>query len=323
MNSLEPIPMKYRAPAEGFPKGWYCIAEAEDIKADALTPVSYLGEQFIVYRDKNGAIQAADAYCPHMGAHLASHDGCIQDGVVICPFHKWNFDGSSGDCVRIPYSDLPPARVGLKLYPTREVDGMVLIWFHPEGTEPEFEPYISPLHAGAKWVLYDTKEWVTTCPFRDILENLFDTAHIVQLHNAQEMPAVNSVQRTGYGLCIDYATDPANSEVGLKQFQCNFSGITLLCQYWEGQHFETLFIHSFTPVDEERFVQKTRFYIKDSGSQALIESVGKAFTERFVFEVEQDLRVLDFKKHLPQPRLCAGDGPIHQFRKYAKEFYVA
>jgi len=322
MNRIEPIPMKYRAPAEGFAKGWYCVAEADEISADSLKPVSWLGEQLIVYRTGEGKAQVADAYCPHMGAHLASHDGCIKDGMVICPFHKWNFDAASGDCVRIPYSALPPAKVGLKLHPTREVDGMVLMWYHPHGAAPEFEPYISPLTQRDKWALYTVKEWVTTCPFRDILENLFDTAHIVQLHNAQEMPDVKSVQRVAHGLCIDYETNPENSEVGLKQFQCDFGGISLLTQYWEGQHFETLFIHSFTPIDEERFVQKTRFYIKDSGSKEMIEMVGKAFADRFVFEVEQDLRVLDFKKHLPQPRLCAGDGPIHQFRKYANEFYA-
>lgn len=322
MNGIEPIPMKYRAPAEGFPKGWYCVAEADEISADRLKPVSRLGEQLIVYRTGTGAAQVADAYCPHMGAHLASHDGCIKGGVLICPFHHWNFDAASGDCVHIPYSALPPNKVGLKLYPTREVDGMVLMWYHPAGAAPDFEPYISPLTLRDKWALYTVKEWVTTCPFRDILENLFDTAHIVQLHNAAEMPDVKSVQRVSHGLCIDYETNPETSEVGLKQFQCNFGGISLLTQYWEGQHFETLFIHSFTPLDEERFVQKTRFYIKDSGSKELIEMVGKAFADRFVFEVEQDLRVLDFKKHLPQPRLCAGDGPIHQFRKYANEFYV-
>jgi 3-ketosteroid 9alpha-monooxygenase subunit A len=322
MSHLEPMPMKYRAPAQGFPKGWYCVAEAAQVNAETLTAVSWLGEQLIAYRTPDGAAQVADAYCPHMGAHLASHDGCIRDGVVICPFHKWNFDAASGDCVRIPYSELPPAKVGLKLFPTREVDGMVLMWYHPRGAAPEFEPYLSPLTQRDKWALYTVKEWTTTCPFRDILENLFDTAHIVQLHNAAEMPAVKAVQRRDYGLCIDYETDPANSDMALKQFQCNFGGISLLTQHWEGQQFEALFIHSFTPIDDERFVQKTRFYIKDSGSQALIDTVGKAFTDRFVFEVEQDLRVLNFKKHLPQPRLCAGDGPIHQFRKYAGEFYV-
>jgi 3-ketosteroid 9alpha-monooxygenase subunit A len=34
------------------------------------------------------------------------------------------------------------------------------------------------------------------------------------------------------------------------------------------------------------------------------------------------MKVLNFKKHLTKPNLCAGDGPIHKWRKYQDEFYV-
>ena len=40
------------------------------------------------------------------------------------------------------------------------------------------------------------------------------------------------------------------------------------------------------------------------------------------YEVEQDFKVLDFKKHLPKPKLCAGDGPIGKFREYAESYYA-
>jgi len=50
--------------------------------------------------------------------------------------------------------------------------------------------------------------------------------------------------------------------------------------------------------------------------------VGKPWIERFAFEVEQDFKVLNYKKHLTHPRLCGGDGPIYQYREYAKQYYV-
>ena len=84
----------------------------------------------------------------------------------------------------------------------------------------------------------------------------------------------------------------------------------------------TQFYNTFTPVDDERFVLHSRLHTRDSGSAEINEAIGKAFTERFMFEVEQDLKVLDYKRHLVKPRLCAGDGPIHQYRKYAAEFFV-
>jgi 3-ketosteroid 9alpha-monooxygenase subunit A len=61
-------------------------------------------------------------------------------------------------------------------------------------------------------------------------------------------------------------------------------------------------------------------YLKDVRSQQVLEQIGRPFVERFVFEVEQDLEVLNFKKHLSRPRLCAQDGPIHAYRRYAEAY---
>ncbi|MFD2272747.1 hypothetical protein ACFS07_20535 [Undibacterium arcticum] len=47
MSSIQPIPMKFRVPEIAFPKGWYCVAEADEISADTLKPVSYLNQQLI------------------------------------------------------------------------------------------------------------------------------------------------------------------------------------------------------------------------------------------------------------------------------------
>ena len=101
----------------GFPKGWYCVAESKDITDGVLKPVTYLDQQLIVYRDANGDARVADAYCPHLGAHLASHDGCITGGELVCPFHKWRFDGATGKCNSIPYTNVVPPQAKLALYP--------------------------------------------------------------------------------------------------------------------------------------------------------------------------------------------------------------
>lgn len=324
MSKLQPLPMRLRAPSEGFPKGWYRVADAEEVRHGELLPLSWLNDQFIVYRGTDGRAHVADAFCPHMGAHLASHDGCLREGRIVCPFHKWEFDASSGNCAFIPYSELPPVPVGLKLHPTRELDGMVLMWYHPHGAAPEFEPFETPLSRSQEgWWLYGVREWTTTCPMRDMLENLFDGPHIVYLHRGDSQPTLQSVQRTGYGLRVEYAADPQQQEAGLTGMRCDFTGITLNAQIFEGRGFRTQFYNTFTPIDEERWVLHSRLYVEDCGSAEANEAIGKAFADRFVFEVEQDLRVLDYKRHLAKPRLCAGDGPIHQYRRYAAEFFVA
>ena len=320
MTLLEPIPMKYRADVLQYPRGWYCVAESSDVTPDTLLPASWLGEQLVVYRTEDGRAQVADAYCPHLGAHLASHDGRICDGRLVCPFHKWEFDAATGMVAHIPYTNvLPPASVKLTLHPTREINGMVLMWYDEQGRAPDFEPYNAEALDRPGYVLFDVKTWETTCPFRDILENLFDTAHIQQLHNSNNLPDVLGSSREPYGLRVDYRMQ--GEELPIEGMTVHLSGVSLLHQEFRGPGWSTLFVHSFTPVDNERFIQKTRLYLAEMPDPAMYELIGKAWVERFVYEVEQDLKVLDFKKHLSRPRLCAGDGPIMEFRRYASGFY--
>lgn len=322
MSELAHIPMKFRAPESAFPRGWYCVAEAHEISADKLMPVSYLDQQLIVYRTASGAAQVADAYCPHLGAHLASSDGCVNAGVITCPFHKWTFDGQEGHCTGIPYSTVPPSKgLSLSLHATREIDGMVMMWHHPQGAAPDFEPYVSTDLKNDRWVLYDTKVWESTAPYCDLFENLFDTAHIVQLHGASKMPVMKSMEMKTHGLEVHYKLDPEAEQFPIDRFEVNFTGVTAINQLFAGQGWATNFVISATPVDHERFIQKARLYVKDLGNPATNDMIGKPWLERFAFEVSQDFKVLNFKKHLPKPRLCGGDGPIYQYREYARQYY--
>jgi len=321
MRQIAPIAMKYRSSQAGFATGWYAVAESRAILHDTLKPVAYLGRQMIVFRNRSGAAQVADAYCPHLGAHLASHDGRVENGTIVCPFHKWNWDGESGRCVHIPYaSSLPPGGVRLTLYPTREVDGAILVWYHPSGGEPSFEPYAAPELAQDEWELFDVKTWITRCPFQDILENTFDSAHIVQLHRAVAVPAMTRKEPRPYGMFVEYALNP-NSEGPQVALKLDFTGITLLHQRYEGGGLPGLYVIALTPLDEEQVEQKTWFYLKKAEFSDPERKAAEAFVDIFAHEVEQDFKVLDFKKHLLQPRLCRGDGPIYQYREYARQYY--
>jgi 3-ketosteroid 9alpha-monooxygenase subunit A len=319
--------MRYRGPDAGFPKSWYAVAEARDVSGTKLLPVSYLDRQLIVYRDKTGKAQVADAYCPHLGAHLASHNGCLRDGRVVCPFHKWEFDGASGQCSRIPYTDtMVPRGVKMDVYPTREVDGMVMMWYHPEGAAPDFEPFAREMIApGAGWSVHSVKDLVSTCPFRDLFENLFDTAHIQQLHKSRNPTQIEILERKPYGLFTRLQALKAGEEFPVTRMEFHFSGVSVATLYVEGKGFCVSMVASATPIDNERFRNVARICVRDGGSlmsRVTNKLVGGAFAKRITTEIQQDMEVLNFKKHLPRPNLCAGDGPIFKWRQYQDEFYV-
>lgn len=323
MNAIAPIPMKYRLHDMSFPRGWYRVAGSAEISGEAMLPVSYLDRQLIVYRTEDGSAQVADAYCPHLGAHLASHDGSIKEGRLTCPFHKWTFDGATGQCVDIPYSKtMVPKSVKLTLYPTVESEGSVLMWYDKDGRAPDFQPFDTGLLRGDhKWHHYATRRWEMTVPFRDLLENLFDTGHIKMLHNSSDLPEVTSFEQKDHGLFVTYDLNNNNNDFPLEEMVCAFNGISGLNQLFRGDMLSTLMIHSMTPIDHERMVQTTELFIREMPDPNLYDMIGKPWLERFCMEVEQDIEVLNYKKHLSEPRLCAGDGPIMKYRQYAESFF--
>ena len=324
MIALQPIPMKYRCHDLGFPKGWYAVADSAEVTGTAMLPVNYLDQQLIVYRDANGTAQVADAYCPHMGAHLASHDGCITDGKIVCPFHKWSFDATSGQCVNIPYTKIMvPPSVKLTIHPTCEVDDIVMMWYHPKDEAPDYEPFSrSQLNTEASWVLHSTKDLVSTCPFQDLFENLFDTAHVQQLHGGVGLPNIVSIERTPHGLRVKFGPPTAPEQFSITHMENNFSGVTMNTLFIEGQGFAFMATATATPIDKECFRNVARLYVRDMGSREMNDALGGAFAQRTYEEIDQDMNVLNFKKHLAKPNLCAGDGPISKWRKYQDEFYA-
>ena len=321
-SKLAPIPMKYRDPTGQFPFGWYCVADSNEITSETLKPVSYLNLQLIVYRDADGVAHVADAYCPHLGAHLASHDGRIENGKIVCPFHKWQFDGVTGKCTHIPYSKSIPPQAKLKTYETREVSGMILMWWHPLDAAPSFEPYHGRIQNPKDWVQVGRLVLEGRVPFRDLKENLFDTAHIHTLHNSHGLPAISKLTYPDYGLTIDYALDDVPEDFPLTSIQMNYTGITMNNQHTVGEGFEVVSNSSATPIDDERMELVVRFHLRDTGSAETNMQIGKAFTERTMMEIKQDFAVLDYKKHIERPLLCAGDGPIMKYREYAARFFV-
>ncbi len=320
MTHISPISVKDRSTLPAFPRGWYCVAETENVSKDEMVPVHYLNRHLIVYRTADGAAQVADAFCPHLGAHLASHDGKIENGVITCPFHKWSFEGQSGKCLKIPYTEKIPPKAQLTLYPTKEVNGMIFLYFSEMGNEPDMDMFEIQDLDSANWSLYKSRSWDLLAPAQEFLENIFDPAHITELHGAHEFPDLEQIIDTDYGMQIDFAIG-GQEDFGMEGMKVYYSGLSYSAVNFLGTEFETWNLATFTPVDEESTALTARVYVKETDNKDLDDLVGKGFSDRFFMEVEQDLNVLNFKKHLPKPLLCGGDGPIMKFREYARRYH--
>ena len=104
---------------------WYAVALSDDVDLNPIA-VKLLDEEFVIWRESDGGLIAAESKCPHRQAPL-SH-GSIEKGCLECPYNGWAF-GDSGKCIDIPSSSdgVPvPARAHLEIFEVIEKYG--LIW---------------------------------------------------------------------------------------------------------------------------------------------------------------------------------------------------
>ncbi len=174
-NSFSTCKLKIFNNPEFFIEGWYWVMRSKNLRVGEVKPVTILGKELTIYRGKNRKVIIADAYCPHMGAHLA--EGKIEGNALRCFFHHWKFD-AEGNCVSIPCLD-KPLPVKLKIWTSAEKYGLIWIW---TGKTP---PQPIPFTAELKQKKYDIAfgpRIVMNCHPNVVMINAIDLQHFNTVH---------------------------------------------------------------------------------------------------------------------------------------------
>ena len=205
--------MKQLESSPQFPRTWVPVASTFELDVDRPTPVSFLGQNYVLYCNNDNVWSVLDDACSHRLAPLS--EGRIDRSldVLECAYHGWAFD-SQGSCTRIPQMDTSEkscrircsTEACVKAYPTKVEKGIVFMWpwseslpstASEEWTQPEF-------------MMKDTGENATTYT-RDfpygwdmLVENLIDPAHIPWAHHGLQgkrtdaLP-INMTSASSYG----------------------------------------------------------------------------------------------------------------------------
>lgn len=79
------------------------LANIEDIPLGKGIVVTIQGGVEIALFNVAGKIYAIDNICPHMGGPLG--EGELAGDIVTCPWHAWQFDVKTGNCINMPGDD--------------------------------------------------------------------------------------------------------------------------------------------------------------------------------------------------------------------------
>jgi len=84
------------------------VATLSDVSPGSAKSVEAGGKSLAVY-NVGGILYATTNTCPHRGGPLG--EGELQQGVVTCPWHGFQYEVATGKCLTSPALSLPCHRV--------------------------------------------------------------------------------------------------------------------------------------------------------------------------------------------------------------------
>jgi nitrite reductase/ring-hydroxylating ferredoxin subunit len=286
-----------------LPNGWFAIARADEIAPGEVRALRYFGMDLVAWCGTDSGVHVAEAYCPHLGAHLAV-GGRVDGEHMVCPFHAWKFDGESGRCVEIPYatSERIPARAALRSFPTIERNGLIFAWHHLDGGDPFFDVPIVAEFGSPDWLPLLMIDFRIATSCQEMAENNHDFAHFQYVHGADAIPEG------------DEFVDGTYKRVNSPGLERETFGLGLGVVRVPGV---VTFLSSATPVDADNVHVRWIFTSPVAEGEEMLRMV----SEKFGTGVTQDIPIWENKIYRDRPLLCDGDGPIAQYRRWCQQFY--
>jgi nitrite reductase/ring-hydroxylating ferredoxin subunit len=319
-------------PALPYPDGWFCLGFSAELQPGKVLTRPFMEEEVVLYRTRSGLVRAVRPYCPHLGAHLGA-GGKIDGENLVCAFHGFAF-GPDGFCVQTPYGT--PPRAKLEHYTVREINGMIYVWYSHDGTPPTWEipqlpeaGFSPPVH----WLFE-----VATHP-QEIVENTVDYGHLGPLHGYSGVQELSPLLIEGpflkvnrrvvfdqYPLVGNFSVDQPVVLAGLGYVlgEFAFPRPGFVARVWFLiTPIAPWCVHKRVAVScavigsskrlPDPLRKQTASRLSRLASQGVLQWVGRGLSP--------DLLVWNHKRYEPQPRLIKGDGPIGQFRHWARQFY--
>lgn len=317
-------------PGPPYANGWFALAFADELKPGTVLTRRFMGDDVVLYRLRSGGVRATRPYCPHLGAHLGV--ATVHGDELVCPFHNFAF-GPDGTCVRNGYNTQPP-KASLEQLPVLEVNDAVFVWRHHDGRAPDWE--IPAWQTVAKLPMRHVT-WEMGGNAQDVMENSVDIGHFGTLHGWLRAQLGGPVTYQGNTFHVSMLVREYAPVVGEFDVTVDVDGYGLSCLNVDifsprfGLHMYTQVMPTAITPNRMQLRQGNRIALDQPGwlPPSLAPTLTRLATrllQRPLFRSSCDFTAADFpiwgnKTYLQHPRLCQGDGPIGQFRRWARQFH--
>jgi 5,5'-dehydrodivanillate O-demethylase oxygenase subunit len=196
---------------------WQPMAAAEDMKNAWTKRVRLLGEDLVLFKDRQGRLGLIAEQCPHRRASFAFGIP-TQDG-IRCPYHGWEYS-AEGKCLNQPNEPDNCAfrdKVATDAYPVQELGGVLFAYLGPLPAPllPRFDGFVVE---GAIRMLGRV---VLPVNWLQIMENSLDPIHTEWLHGHQ-----HEFQKEQEGIKV--AISAHHLKIDFKEFEFGITKHRLL-----------------------------------------------------------------------------------------------
>lgn len=332
MTALSKFNTRY--PFHPYPTGWFVAAFSDEIEPKGVKPLKYFGRDLVLFRTEAGQAVVADAHCPHLGAHLG-YDSRVEGDTIVCPFHQWRYD-TAGKCVHIPFTKLIPPRARIRVWPTVERSGMILIWHDLDGREPLFEwPEFDESRRRPNTGFHRLHDDFGAAHPQDIFENAVDFGHFPGVHSTGRAMSGGPIKIDGHRFFSPIKVlpqgheDPDEAEVPPLSFiyaEVIGGGLTRIesvSPMLPG--LTTVTYVGATPVDENLTHYRVNVFLLVAPdcplSDEQITEIDRRSTEVTKLEQYSDGKIWPHKLYVARPMLSNVDGPFHTYRDWYAQFH--
>lgn len=303
---------------------WHAVMPV-DYLTSGMKPFRLLGQDLVLFLDKDGQPAALEDRCRHRTAKLSK--GWCENGQVTCGYHGWTYNGQ-GKLTCIPQFDAEtpiPNGYDVKAFRCQARYGYVWVALDeplqpifdiPEENDPRYRR-IPQFYA----------EWQTAA--LRLMENSFDNAHFSFVHKGtfgnmhKPKPGRYSIEETDYGFYAEAVTGARNPPAAFQITGCKEPTIDrLLRSSWYmpfGRRFDMEFpsgirhiiISYATPIDDDR-IQVVQFVYRsdteaDCPAQKVIDWDAAIIAEdKEILELTEADVMLDIGRkeevHMPSDR---------------------
>lgn len=327
------------APYRSHPTGWFQVAYSWEVAPGEVKPIRYFSTDLVLYRTESGVAHVAEAYCPHLGAHIG-HGGKVCGEVIRCPWHGWEY-GPDGVNVHIANTDLVRPDARLVKWHVMERDHIICVWHDALGDPPSWEwPGVPEFQDPSRFIqpnehdagATDYGEHAVT-PFIHI-ENAADTMHFPFVHGANKPVEIaewtevtesylivrfnimfgegkKSTRMTPHGPILGEIENDVHG-LGLGVARLKLDGIVLSQ------------LVSVTPVEKETSrLWSTIAATRDTGSGEVAERVDLLMSVQ-VQQLRNDFTIWKHLRYTDEPKYAGVEERLYpRLRRWRDRFYPA